>query len=96
MKDSPERQPKHVHLLYKKWQLCIGSDIEIGSCSVSIPIQGLTVDRLNAEGGTNSALWPLRGNSHQLFLYDGSSKDYAGQASLCSDLASLQLATVAA
>ena len=48
----------------------------LGSWSVSIPIQGLTFDRLNAEGGTNSALWSFHGDSH-LFLCDGSSKDYA-------------------
>ena len=55
----------------------VGCDMGIGSWSISIPIQELTVDRLNTEGGTDSALWPLRGNSHRLVLYDGSSKDYA-------------------
>ena len=58
---------------------------------MNITIQGVTVDRQNAEGITDSALWQLHGDSHQLFLYDGSSKGYAGQARLCSDLASLQL-----
>ena len=44
---------------------------------MSIPIQDLTVVYRQAEGGTDSALWLLRGDSHQLFLQDGSSKDYA-------------------
>ena len=46
---------------------------------MSLPtyIQGLTIDRLNAEGGTDGALWLLHGDSHRLFLQDDSSKDYA-------------------
>ena len=35
----------------------------------------------------SATLWLLRGDSHRLFLQYGSSKDYAWQASLCSDLA---------
>ena len=46
--------------------ISVGSDIGIGSWRVSIPIQEL-IDRLNAEGGTDSALWLLRGDSHGYF-----------------------------
>jgi len=37
----------------------------------------LCIDSQNAEGGTDSAIWLLRADSHRLFLQDGSSKDYA-------------------
>ena len=67
---------------------CVVSDV---SWSVSIPIQELTVLHRqagqNAQGGTDPALWLLRGDSDRLFLQAGSSKDYALQTSLCSDLA---------
>ena len=69
-----KKQADRAHLLRNA--SCVGSNI---SWSVSIPIQELTVgiDRQNAEGGTDSALWLLCGDSHQLFLQDDSSKDYA-------------------
>ena len=67
-----KKQADRAHLLRNA--SCVGSDI---SWSVSIPIQDLTVVYRQAEGGTDSALWLLRGDSHRLFLQDGSSKDYA-------------------
>ena len=69
-----KKQVDRAHVLRNA--SCVGSDI---SWSVSIPIQELTVviDRQNAEGDTDSALWLLRGDSHRLFLQDGTSKDYA-------------------
>ena len=61
---------------------CVGSDIGIGSWSMSISTYTraeteLCVDRLSIEGSTDSALWLLHGDSHRLFLWDDSSKDYA-------------------
>ena len=67
-----KKQADRAHLLRNT--SCVGSDI---SWSVSIPIQELTVVYRQAEGGTDSALWLLRGDSHRLFLQDSSSKDYA-------------------
>ena len=67
-----KKQADREHLLRNA--SCVGSDI---SWSVSIPIQDLTVVYRQAEGGTDSALWLLRGDSHRLCLQDGSSKDYA-------------------
>ena len=73
---------------------CVGNNCKIGmgTWNVSITIQMLTVvyGQAEWEGGTDSALWLLPGDSHRLFLPDGSSKDYAWQASLCSDFAYVQ------
>ena len=52
----------------------VGSDM---GRSASIPIQELTLGYRQAEGGTDSAVCLMRGDSHQLYLQDGSSKDYA-------------------
>ena len=51
-----------VEYAYTRADSCVGSNIEIGSLSVSMLIQGL-----NAKGGTETALWLLRGHSHQLY-----------------------------
>ena len=66
MKDN---QSMHMHLLYVYTRngSCVGSNIRIGSWSVSIPIQELTVV-LNAEGGTDSALRLLHGETCRLFF----------------------------
>ena len=57
MKDS------HNMCTYCTWNgSCVGSDIGMGSWSVSIPTQvlKLCIDRLNAEGGTNFVIaWRL-------------------------------------
>ena len=56
-------------------------DIEIDSLSMSIYCMYTStsscVDRLNTEGGRDSASWLMCGNSHLLFLKNASSKDYA-------------------
>ena len=75
---------------------CIGSNIRIGSWSVSTyrmsmySMQALLkscVDRLNTEGSRDSASQMMRRNSRLLFLWDTSSKDYVWKARLCSNLA---------
>jgi len=60
----------------------VGSDI---GWSVSIPIQELTAARRRWH--RFCCLWLIRGDTHRLYLQDGSSKDYTWQACLCSDLA---------
>ena len=66
LKDETQ-DSRSMHTYHTRNGCCVGSDIRIGGFSVSTPIQGLTVV-LNAEGGTDSTLWLLRGNSHWLFL----------------------------
>jgi len=80
--ETQKKQADRAHL----WRnaTCVGSHI---NWRVSLRRIQECIDRQNVEGGTNSALWLLHGDSHRLFLQDGSSKDYAWQASLCSDLA---------
>ena len=82
MNDTQKKQADRAHLLRNA--SCVGSrhqlEREYTYSRVSIPIQELTVvyiDRQEAEGGTDSALWLLRGDSHRLFIQDGSSKHYA-------------------
>ena len=61
MTPRKKKQANRAHLLRNA--SCVGSYI---SWSVSIPIQDLTVVYRQAEGGTDSALWLLRGDSHRL------------------------------
>ena len=69
MKDSQEGQSECAHLSYKD-SSCVGSDIGIGSWSVSTYRMSMytstnsCVDRLNAEGGRDSASQLVRGDPH--------------------------------
>ena len=71
--DIQKSQADCAHLLLRNGN-CVGSDI---GWSVSIPVKELTVVYRQAERRRQHRFWILRGDSHWLFLQDGSSKDYA-------------------
>ena len=63
-----------MYTYYTRNGSCVGSDI---GWSVNIPIQELTDRQAGRRRRHRFCLWLMHGDFHQLFLQDGSSKEYA-------------------